>query len=531
MELSTLIAGLGIHRVAGPERVRVCDVTDDSRTVVPGSLFIARRGARSDGRAFIDEAVRAGAVAVLFDDPGGPLDHPGIALLRADDVSLAMARLGERFYGDPSSRLALVGVTGTNGKTTISHLVHQLLNGLGVRCGLIGTVIIDDGVEVAPALMTTPPALEISRSLAMMVDAGCRAAVVEVSSHSLIQDRVSGLAFDVAVFSNLSGDHLDYHGSMEDYARAKAKLFSLLSERGVGVVNADDPAHEQMAEACRGRLVRCSTLAGNDRSDGVDAHAATRGMDLDGISLALRLPGRASVDARLALTGEHNASNLLLALVASLEARRAAGEADPVGDESIVSLVARAKAPPGRLEPCHGPDDDLRVFVDYAHTDDALEKALKAVRDAMDRADSRAPRPSLWVVFGCGGDKDRSKRSRMGEVAARLARHVVVTSDNPRTESPAAIIGEILAGVPSRRRHTVEVHADRRTAIQHAIAHANAGDVVVIAGKGHETHQVVSDGRGGTIAMPFDDRLEARAALAQRQGEPNHHPETEGAPA
>jgi UDP-N-acetylmuramoyl-L-alanyl-D-glutamate--2,6-diaminopimelate ligase len=252
MDLVSLTHDLGIRWAGEPVGVRVCDVTDDSRTVVPGSLFIARAGARHDGRAHIDDAVRAGAVAVLTDR--APERPPAkCALLLADDVPLAAARVGERFFGEPSRRLMLVGVTGTNGKTTTSHLIYDLLNRAGVRCGLIGTVIIDDGVEIAPATLTTPASLEISRTLSMMVESGCRACVMEVSSHALTQNRVAGLHVDVGVYTNLTGDHLDYHESLEHYADAKAALFAMLEPSGVAVVNAEDPGTSTMAplSCCR----------------------------------------------------------------------------------------------------------------------------------------------------------------------------------------------------------------------------------------------------------------------------------------
>jgi len=528
MELQRLIEGLGIRHAAGPRDVRVCDVTDDSRTVVPGSLFVARSGYRVDGRGFIAEAVRAGAVAVLSEAPVDSAEGGHAAILTAEDVPLAMARLGERFYGGPSSQLVLVGVTGTNGKTTCAHMIHQLLNGVGVRAGLIGTVLVDDGAEVAPAAMTTPPAFEISRSLALMVESGCRAAVVEASSHALVQRRVAGVAFDAAVFTNLSGDHLDYHGSMEAYADAKAMLFEMLGEDAVAIVNADDAASGRMLRGCPARVVRCSADA--SREGAAEARAELLTVSLDEMRLRLSLPERSAFDAGVRMTGAHNACNALLATAAALAAFDRVRPGSRPAEAEIAEQLARLRPPPGRLEPVHGEEDDVRVFVDFAHTDDALEKALTAVGDAMGR-DGRAAGAQLWVVFGCGGNKDRTKRPRMGAVAARLARRLVVTSDNPRTENPNAIIGEILAGLTPEQRQAAAVHADRRTAIRHAISNAAPRDVIVIAGKGHEREQEVAAGSGGTRRIRFDDREEARGALIERRARRARFRTREGAPA
>ena len=264
MELGTLIAGLGIRPVGGkavPAPVRICDITEDSRTVMPGSLFVARRGEKSDGRNFVGAAVEAGAVAVLTDDPKVQVPaKSGAALLVADDIQMAAAMVAERFYGMPSQRLAVIGVTGTNGKTTTTYLIHQILNRAGKRCGLVGTVCVDDGVEVAPASLTTPPSLELSRTLARMVEAGCEAAAIEASSHALDQRRVGAVRFKVGVFTNLTHDHLDYHGTMETYAAAKAVLFEMLPEDGVAVVNVDDAAGARMIAAAGPgvRIVRCT---------------------------------------------------------------------------------------------------------------------------------------------------------------------------------------------------------------------------------------------------------------------------------
>jgi UDP-N-acetylmuramoyl-L-alanyl-D-glutamate--2,6-diaminopimelate ligase len=511
MRLVDLIAGLDVSSL-GPrplDAVRVCDLTDDSRTVLPGSLFIARSGTKSDGRTFIPEAVRAGAVAVLTDiaEPalGRALEVPVVV---ARDLSLAMARMAERFYGDPSGKLTLVGITGTNGKTTTAHLVHQLLNGVNIRCGLIGTVMVDDGVSVAAATLTTPPATELSRTFGVMVEAACKAAVMEVSSHALAQARVAALKFDVGIFTNLTGDHLDYHGTMEAYAEAKAGLFRMLPETGCAVVNAEDAAAERMVKDCRAKVVRCRVVEGARATAEMgagEAMATVRSVSLTGSRVQFAGPWGV-FETTIRLVGRHNVMNALQALCAA----HAAGVPGP----ALERVIRGAGAPPGRLEPVTTIKDEFAVLVDYAHTDDALRKVLIAL---LPLVKEKSEPGRLIVVFGCGGDRDRTKRPRMGAAAAELADHIIVTSDNPRTERPSDIIDEILAGIPAGAREKLQVEVDRRRAIGKAVDMARPGDLVLIAGKGHEASQLLPDGRGGTITQHFDDREVARAALADRR--------------
>lgn len=544
MRIVDLVAGLEItggeaSALAGDPRLdaRVCDVTEDSRTVMPGSLFIARRGIKSDGRAFVKQAIDAGAVAVLSDDPALPAPQgSGVVMLVATDLEGAIAQIAERFYGEPSSKLALIGVTGTNGKTTITFLMHQMLNALGVRCGLIGTVVIDDGVETAPASMTTPPALELSRTLARMLEAGCKAAVMEVSSHALHQRRVGALRFRAGVFTNLTGDHLDFHKTMDNYAAAKAMLFAMLPERGVAVLNISDAWHSRMVQDCPARRLRC-------RQIGVGEALPVTGGTAPETVLTARVVGAgpASTDIEIAggalaayggprrvcipLVGDFNVINALQGFAALWGVFGPDGSAQLSADQ-LVQALARVHAPPGRLEPVSHPDAPLCVLVDYAHTDDALKTVLSTVRGAMDRArDHRPDRAAggtapgqLWCVFGCGGDRDRTKRPRMGKVAAELADQVVITSDNPRTEDPEAIIREVQSGVPDLAHDRVAVEADRDRAIRMAIRSAKPGDTIVIAGKGHEDYQIFADPAkpGATITRHFDDREVAREALLAR---------------
>lgn len=502
MKLGELIAGLDVALAsAGDAATRICDITEDSRTVVPGSLFVARAGLKADGRTFAVDAAHAGAAAVLSDDP--TMAIPGVATIVAKDVAFAAAAIAERFYGKPSDKLDVIAVTGTNGKTTTTWLVWQLLNAVGHRCGLIGTVVIDDGREVAAAAMTTPPSIEISRSLAEMVNAGCEAVVLEASSHALDQSRVAALQIDVGVFSNLTRDHLDYHKTMEAYADAKAKLFAMLPATGMAVLNADDAAAPQMARATKAPLLYCHELS-SDRQRDQNARVRTLSSDMSGSRIVLDGPW-GSIEASVPLIGAYNAMNILQAV--------ASAHAVGLTREQLVEGLDGISAPPGRLERVSIPSDPIHVFVDYAHTDDGLKSCLTAVRGAMKDSGSR-----LWIVFGCGGDRDVGKRPKMGEVAAQLADQVIVTSDNPRTERPGDIVDQILAGITPERRSIVNVQVDRDRAIRHAIESAVPGDVVVIAGKGHETEQVLPDGKGGTIRTHFDDREVARTVLSDLHG-------------
>ncbi len=556
--LDVSIAAEGEHAPAALENLRICDITEDSRTVMPGSLFIARKGEKSDGKVFVPAALDAGAAAILTDDPAFELpdgyaprhhgERPGhtpIALLRTSDINSATAALAERFYGNPASKLTMIGVTGTNGKTTITFLIHQMLNALGIRAGLIGTVVIDDGVEVAPASLTTPPALEVSRTLARMLESGCRAAVMETSSHALDQQRVGGpggVGFQAGVFTNLTGDHLDYHGTMESYAAAKRRLFEGLPDAGSGgvaIVNIQDPAHSGMVKGCKARIVRCAVempgdlpITGGTAPETV-CKARVIGSTTSGTDVEFIGPwGHKQV--RIPLVGAFNIMNALQA-VATVHALFGGTDEDAVSFDIIAAALERATAPPGRLEPVTPPDAPIQVFVDYAHTDDALKTVLETLRAAMGKPthDERRgtgvglgsvgrgpnpqlptshfpPPPSLWCVFGCGGDRDRTKRPRMGRVAAELADRVIVTSDNPRTEDPAAIIAEILKGMPGGGA-APHVEPDREAAIRRAIREALPGDTIIIAGKGHEDYQII-----GAQKRHFDDREIAKAALRDR---------------
>jgi UDP-N-acetylmuramoyl-L-alanyl-D-glutamate--2,6-diaminopimelate ligase len=531
MDLGVLIEGLGVRLLGAGDgaispavcKTRICDVTEDSRTVVPGSLFVARGGLKADGKKHVADAIANGAVAVLTDSLELKPDAKAVPLLYAVDVMAACATIAERFYRHPSQHLKLALVTGTNGKTTTTTLIWRILNGISRRCGLVGTVLVDDGAEVAAANMTTPPSIELSRTLQVMVDSGCEGAAIEASSHALDQRRVDALKIDVAVFTNLSGDHLDYHGTMEAYLAAKARLFTLLAPSGVAIINADDPSAEKavavVADRKDIRVLRCRS----GREGAADCRVEILEFSIDGMRLSLAGPW-GSIEVSVPMIGTYNAMNVLQASASAWSMVR-------VTRDELERGLSKIVAPTGRLEPVSEKTDTVKVFVDYAHSDDSLTRMLEALSPLVPGRDSRGaaktafagterrsqPHGRLWVVFGCGGDRDKTKRPRMGKAAATLADVVVVTSDNPRTEKPTAIIDEILTGIARSQRDKVTVQADRESAIKFAIENAREGDVVVIAGKGHETEQILADGKGGTYSIHFDDREIAKAALEARR--------------
>ncbi|HXG04967.1 MAG TPA: UDP-N-acetylmuramoyl-L-alanyl-D-glutamate--2,6-diaminopimelate ligase [Candidatus Binatia bacterium] len=492
MPVSELLAALGERRLVGTAPETVTGIVADSRAVRSGQCFVAVPGLRHDGRRFIPEAVTRGATLVVAE--GEALPDVPVAQVLVPSARLALARAAAAWYGEPSRHLTVVGITGTNGKTTTSYLVEALLQARGMRTGVIGTIEYRLGSEVVPAGQTTPEALDLQALLARMRAAGIQGVAMEVSSHALALARVEGMTFDVAVFTNLTQDHLDFHRTFDQYRAAKRHLFELLAAsdkpRRAAVVNADDPAGIEMV---RGLDVPVLTFG---LGEGAAVRAVEHESTLDGIRLTADTP-RGRLALRSPLIGQHNVMNLLAAVGAGLGLG--------LEPDAIASALSRVGAVPGRFEQVRAGQPFL-VVVDYAHTPDALERVLTTAR--------RLTRGRLAVVFGCGGDRDRGKRPIMGEIAARLADRVWVTSDNPRSEPPAAIIAEVLAGVEragGRARAASEV--DRRRAIAAALGWARKGDTVVIAGKGHETYQIVGD-----RVVPFDDRAVAREILAGARG-------------
>ncbi len=514
MTIGDLLTGLPHRWVRGGPDLEVAGVTHDSRRAGHGFVFVAVRGAHDDGLRFAPKALAAGAGAVIVGRGRAGAGELGAAarLVEVDDERAALAILARGFFGRADEHLPVVGVTGTNGKTTTCQVAASILETSGVRTGVLGTVSYRAGGEEMTADRTTPEAPDLHAWLARMRKAGCGACVMEVSSHALDLKRVHGMRFASAVFTNLTRDHLDWHGDMEGYYRVKASLFEGLAPRAgrvpPAVVNVDDPYGRRLAEdlrpaAAEGRL----SLVTVGRSEDASLRMEDVESDAHGCRLTLRAPeGRHTLRTRL--PGLPNAYNVAQAAAVA----RGLG----AGWEAIEAGAAATPPVPGRLERVEtaaGAPRDFSVLVDYAHTDDALESLLVTVR---------AITPGrVLLVFGCGGDRDRTKRPVMGAHAARLADVVFVTSDNPRTERPESIIEEILAGVepvmsagaPGPRASRVEVEPDRRRAIEAAVAHARAGDAVVIAGKGHETYQIVGD-----RVLPFDDRAVARAAIERLLG-------------
>jgi UDP-N-acetylmuramoyl-L-alanyl-D-glutamate--2,6-diaminopimelate ligase len=465
--------------------VEITGLAYDSRTVEPGALFFCVEGQHSDGHDYASQAVHNGAVALVVERTLG-LGVPEVLVRSARS---AMGPLAARFNGDPSAGLRVVGVTGTNGKTTTAYLMRALLEATGERCGLLGTVTsVIAGVE-REVTRTTPEAIDVQRTLRGMLDGGDRACAMEVSSHALELGRVRGIRFAVAIFTNLTQDHLDFHVDMESYFQAKRRLFVAPDAPRVCVINVDDPYGRRLAA----ELPRAVTFAIDSDAD---YRARNVRMDFGGCGFDLHTPQGARPVA-LPLPGRFNVANALGAL--------AAGHELGADLDTLVLALERGVRVPGRFEPVQE-GQDFAVLVDYAHTPDSLENVLRAARELV--------RGRVVCVFGAGGDRDRGKRPQMGEIAVRLADVVVVTSDNPRSESPEAIVAEIVAGIDMGAVHAVQVEVDRRAAIRRAIALARRDDVVVIAGKGHEQGQELAGGH----KVPFDDVTVAREALRAGAG-------------
>jgi UDP-N-acetylmuramoyl-L-alanyl-D-glutamate--2,6-diaminopimelate ligase len=518
MRLDRLIAA----DLAGDDAdLQIDGLAYDSRTAGPGTLFFCVKGYRQDGHEHAAQAVAGGAVALLVERPLGL----GVPEVLVPSVRAAMGPVAARFYEDPTAELKTIGITGTNGKTTTAYLVHALLQAAGVQTGLLGTVTSVIGGAQRPVQRTTPEAIDLQAAFREMLDAGDEACAMEVSSHALALGRTECVSFAAAVFTNISRDHLDFHPTMEDYYRAKRRLF--LPDGGpppgISVVNAGDPYGRRLAgEIGEGAVTFAVQSEAGRRADEDDAHRRVTeqkadyraiGLECDATGCAFSLHTPAGErEIELPMPGRFNVENALGALAA---VHALGGDLD-----TLVSALQRGVRVPGRFEPVAGARG-FAVVVDYAHTPDSLQNVLRAAR--------QITRGRVICVFGAGGDRDRGKRPLMGEIAARLADVVVITSDNPRSESPQAIVQEIVAGIPERpgpsiagsgEAHAgvrsvaegVQVEVDRRKAIEWAIGIAEEDDLVLIAGKGHEQGQELADG----VKLPFDDRLVAREALRAR---------------
>ena len=468
----------------------VTGIAYDSRAVQPGHVFVGLRGQHADGASFARHAVERGAIAVVSEQPAP--SGTGAAWVNVSDARLALACLAAAFYRHPSREIQVVGITGTNGKTTTAYLLAGIFEAVGIRCGLLGTVAYRTGAEVREATRTTPEAPDLQALLREMADSGCGACAMEVSSHALSLRRVDDITFAAGIFTNLTRDHLDFHADMDNYFQAKRRLLTMLPRDAPSVLNVDDPRGSALVEA-GGRPM---TFAINRPADITPGPLS---FSLEGLVFDIRTP-RGTVRVKSTLVGRPNVYNILAA-VATATALGLPFDAVERGLEAVTGV-------PGRFQIVSRPADEVTVVVDYAHTDDALRNLLETARPLA--------RGRVMTVFGCGGDRDRTKRPLMGAVAGRLSDLVVVTSDNPRSEDPDRIIEEILRGLTAdairEGAPRVLTIADRRAAIVKAIELARPGDLVLIAGKGHEKYQVV-----GAQVLPFDDVTVAREALAGRR--------------
>jgi len=470
----------------------VAGIAYDSRAVARGHMFVALKGLQTDGTAFAAQAIERGALAIVSEQPAPP--DVRIPWVTVGDARLALAVLAAAFYGHPSREMQVVGITGTNGKTTIAYLLASMFEAAGIRCGVLGTVAYRLGPgeqDVREAARTTPEAPEVQALLREMVDRGCGACAMEVSSHALSLRRADDMTFAAAVFTNLTRDHLDFHSDMEAYFQAKRRLFEMLPSAAPSLLNVDDPRGASLVEA-GGRPV---TYAINRPAD---VTTGPLSFSLDGLTFDVRTP-RGTLPLRSKLVGRPNVYNILAAV--------ATATALDLPFDAIERGVAALEGVPGRFQVASSAKDEVTVVVDYAHTDDALRNLLETARPL---AQGR-----LITVFGCGGDRDRTKRPLMGAVASRLSDLVVITSDNPRSEDPQRIIDEIQRGITAdTRKDTGQLLTivDRRAAIAKAVEVAKPGDLVLIAGKGHEKYQVIGD-----QTLPFDDVAVAREALARRR--------------
>ncbi|MCU0914776.1 MAG: UDP-N-acetylmuramoyl-L-alanyl-D-glutamate--2,6-diaminopimelate ligase [Planctomycetes bacterium] len=463
----------------------------DSRCVQPGDVFVAIRGPNCDGHDFIAPAAAAGAKYIVceagrtFPAPAGPDGRP--VLVRVERPAVAAGLLAQAARGNPAAQLTNLAVTGTNGKTTITFLVRSCLEAAGSKCGLMGTVVYDTGSGVASSSLTTPDCLTIADAQRQMVDAGARYMVIEASSHALSQDRLAGVDFRAAAFTNLTGDHLDYHRTKENYLAAKTRLFTALAPEATAVLNKQVPEAQSIARATRARVCWYAV------DEPADLTAWIESMTVAGTSFTLEYQGRRE-RVNTPLLGRYNVANHLAAAGLCLGAGLDLG--------TVARGLSALAGVPGRLEKVAGAGE-FAVLVDYAHTDDALYNVLTTLKPLC--------RGRLIVVFGCGGDRDKTKRPRMARVVEQLAHVIVVTSDNPRTEKPEAIIADIMAGFEDPDSESIVVEPDRKNAIELALGSARPDDIVLLAGKGHETYQII-----GTRKFDFRDQDIARQCLAAR---------------
>ncbi len=494
MILEDLLRGINVRRVLGPRDAEIDGISIDSKSVTKGDLFVAIKGAKSDGHNYIDSAISKGASAVLVEDVPDQLNK-GIPVIEVADTRMGLADISANFYNHPTKDLVLVGITGTNGKTTVTYLLESIWAYEGLSPGVVGTIDYRYKGKTTASNMTTPESHDLMETLSTMRHSGVSHVAMEVSSHALDKDRVRGCEFDVAVYTNLSQDHLDYHKSIEDYFDAKKKLFTEVLPQSsksmlCSVINLDDEYGERLSKEARGEIVLYSVENSN-----ANFYAKKINISEKGISAIIKTPGD-NITINSGLLGKHNLSNILAAVATAYSLG--------VSSDTIEKGINELKSVPGRLEAIQNPFG-FTILVDYAHTPDALSNVLRALRSFT--------KGRIVTVFGCGGDRDKTKRPLMGEIGRELSDLLIVTSDNPRTEDPEKIIDDIekgVFGVDDSKENYYRI-SDRRSSIKKALDIAREHDTVLIAGKGHEDYQIV-----GTTKHSFDDREVAREILREK---------------
>ncbi len=491
MKLKNIIKKLdGIVRVDGKTNLEIAGIACDSKTVKPGYMFIALKGSKVNGADFIDEAIDRGANAILLDDGSTGIFKRGNTFIYVKDARYGLAQASQTYFGDISSKMRLVGVTGTNGKTTITYLMESMFKSRNDGVGVIGTVNYRFGQRSIPAVNTTPGILELYSLLSSMHKKKLNYCIMEISSHSLEQRRVETLQFDVAVFTNLTREHLDFHKNMDDYLNAKLKLFAKIKKGGFAIINIDDPASEKIIQKVKSEGKAGIITYSIDRE--ADITAKDLRLSCNGLEFKLYSP-KGTIEIKSSLIGRHNIYNILASIGAAL--------AIGMDLKDIKIGIEALKGLPGRLESI-GCGQNFSVYIDYAHTEDGLTNVLKSLRELKPHR--------LISVFGCGGNRDRTKRPAMGKISTELSDIVFITSDNPRAEEPIDIINEIIKGIGPKKDNYV-IEPDRFNAIKKALAEAHEGDIVLIAGKGHETCQIFKD-----TTIPFDDREVVKKILREK---------------
>jgi UDP-N-acetylmuramoyl-L-alanyl-D-glutamate--2,6-diaminopimelate ligase len=471
--LKDIIYGVRIIEIKGNTNIAVENIAFDSREINNLSLFIALKGVSQDGHNFISQALNRGACAIICESLPEILSND-ITYIKVSDSSKSLGIVASNFFDNPSEKLKLVGITGTNGKTTCATLLYDLYRLMGYSTGLISTVHIKILHKTIPATHTTPNAIRINELLSQMVIEGCSHVFMEVSSHALDQNRVSGLSFDIGVYTNISRDHLDYHPTLNDYIGAKKKLFNSLKNDALAIVNFDDPYGEEMLRDINAKPFSYGLKGDFDfKGKIVENNISGLSVEIDGFEMTSRL------------IGEFNAYNLLVVFAV----------AKSLGEEAltVLKIISNLKAPDGRFEYIVSPTN-ITAVIDYAHTPDALENVLKTL------VSLKSDKEKIFTVFGCGGDRDKGKRPLMGEISSVYSDRVIVTSDNPRSEKPSKIIKDIISGIPKSKSSKVLTIQERKEAIKVACELAESGDVILIAGKGHEKYQIIGDEK-----LYFDD--------------------------